>query len=221
MTALEFKLDYFKLYDVENVAANYKVTLKGQFDKEAVPAALPILDFFANPVMKNGQPFFDKAAHLTFYRLTQEKQEPTRLVAGKNQFGDFKIKTGRAIGLLAPAKKFESGLDLSNEINHFKVYEVLDPGPPPSVTVKLRDQFLSEAVTVGGAVLFAVPVEKAYRRTISPIVNTKAHLLIYRIPPRTFQKQIKVKDQFAERGLTVVRSILLAAPSAKLRWKVA
>lgn len=219
MTAKELKLDYFKLYDVENVAAKYRVTLKGQFDNEPVGADLTVLDFFANPAVKNGEPLFDKSAHLTVYRLFQEKPEPTRLVRYANQFGEFEIKTGNAFGLLVPAKKHESGLELSKELGHYKLYWVVEPGKAPERTVKLKDQFRTEEVAVGGAVLFGVPVEKTYRRKVSGITNPEAHLVIYRIPPRTVQKQIKVTDQFGERGLTVIRSLLVAAPAIKLRWK--
>lgn len=219
MTARELKLDYFKLYDVENVAAKYRVTLKGQFDKEPVAADLTVLDFFANPAAKDGEPLYDKSAHLTVYRLFQEKAEPTRLVRCANQFGEFEIKTGNAFGLLVPAKKHESGLELSKELCHYKLYWVVDPGKPVERVVKLRDQFRTEEAAVGGAVLFGVPVEKTYRRTVSRIMNEKAHLVIYRIPPRTVQKQIKATDQFGERGLTVIRSLLLAAPALKLRYK--
>jgi hypothetical protein len=67
---------------------------------------------------------------------------------------------------------------------------------------------------------FAVPVMKKYGDKKYPIQNERAHLLIFGITPRNAQRQVTVRNQFA-RGVTVrvVRSVMLAAPSLKLKWK--
>ena len=48
MTAIELKLDYFKIYDVENRQVQGDVLLQGQFDPRAQRMRLALLDFFAN-----------------------------------------------------------------------------------------------------------------------------------------------------------------------------
>lgn len=68
MSAKELKLDYFKFYDVENRGAEGDVLLRGQFDRRPQKMQLRLLDFFANPVSKNGEPLYDKNAHLAWYR---------------------------------------------------------------------------------------------------------------------------------------------------------
>lgn len=219
MTAQELKLDYFKLYDVENLLVKFRVTLKGQFDQEPVPAQLPVLDLFANPVSKNGERLFDRAAHFTFYRIFQEKPEPLRAVRYANQFGEAEIRIANAFGLLVPARKRESGLELSKLLSHYKVYWVAEPGKPVDKTVKLRDQFRAEEATVFTPIFFAVPVEKRVARRTFPIINERAHLVIYRITPKAIAKKISVRDQFKEYPLTVVRSLFLAVPSLKTKWK--
>ena len=93
MTARELKLDYFKFYDVENRDLSVDVTLQGQFDKRPVRMGLRLLDFFANPVSKNGEPMFDKSAHLSWYRGVQPT-EPLRRVVAENQFGKFDFRIG-------------------------------------------------------------------------------------------------------------------------------
>jgi hypothetical protein len=212
-------LDYFKLYDVENLAVKYRVALKGQFDQEPVKAEIPVLDLFANTVSKNGERLFDKSAHFTAYRLFQEKPEPLRTVSYANQFGEGAIRTANAFGLLVPAMKRESGLELSKQLSHFKVYWVAESGKPVDKVIKLRDQFRAEEVTVGAPIFFAVPVAKQAGRRAFPITNERAHLVIYRITPKAIQKKITAKDQLKEYGLTVVRSLFLAVPSLKIRWK--
>ena len=86
MTARDLGLDYFKVYDVEDRPADGAVQPRGQFDRRAMRMDLALLDFFANPVSKNGEPLYDKNAHLTWYRGRQAS-EPTRRVVLENQFG--------------------------------------------------------------------------------------------------------------------------------------
>jgi hypothetical protein len=105
MTAKELKLDYFKFYEVENREAEGDVLLRGQFDQRPQKMRLRLLDFFANPVSKNGEPLYDKNAHLAWYRGVQAPECPRRVVL-ENQFGKFDIRTGTGYGLLAPTQKW-------------------------------------------------------------------------------------------------------------------
>ncbi|MGH9662003.1 MAG: DUF7450 family protein, partial [Bryobacteraceae bacterium] len=140
MTANELKLDYFKIYDVENREAEGDLVLRGQFDRRPERMRLKLLDYFANPVSKNGEPMHDKNAHLAWYRGVQPP-EPSRQVVLKNQFGKFVIRTGRGYGLLAPTQKVEQGSTFPRELDHYKVYRLADVERAPNKVLKLRDQF--------------------------------------------------------------------------------
>ena len=83
MTAKELRLDYFQIYDVANRPAEGSVLLQGQFDQTPLKMQLALLDFFANPVSKNGEPIYDKNAHLAWYRGAQPPETRARGDAGK------------------------------------------------------------------------------------------------------------------------------------------
>jgi hypothetical protein len=219
MEATKLKLDYFKFYDVENQATKVEVSLRGQFDRRAVPMMVNVLDFFGNPVSKNGEPIYDKHAHLAWYRGIQ-RAEPMRRVLGKNQFGKFDIRIASSLGLLVPTQKILRGSVFPEALDHYKVYRVVQFEKAPTVTRKLQDQFGSETVRIGPPIGFAVPVSKMHRKRGTKIQNLTAHLLIYQITPRDFQKRIKVRNQFVkDASVMLVRSLFLAAPSLKLDWK--
>jgi hypothetical protein len=221
MNAMELRLDYFKIYDIENRAAQGDVLLQGQFDPRAQRMRLALLDFFANPVSKNGERIYDKNAHLTWYRGLQA-QEPMRQVVVENQFGKFDIRTGTGYGLLVPSQKVEAGSVFPKALDHYKVYRLVDVEQVPNIKLKLRDQFGADEVALSFPMYFAVPVMKKFGDRSYPIQNKRAHLLIFSITPRSAQKQITLRNQFA-RGVAVrvVRSVMLAAPSLKLKWKPA
>jgi hypothetical protein len=180
---------------------------------------LALLDFFGNPVSKNGEPIYDKNAHLAWYRGLQAS-EPMRRVVVENQFGKFDIRTGTGYGLLVPSQKVEPGSVFPRTLDHYKVYRLVDVERVPDVKLKLRDQFGSDEVALRLPLYFAVPVMKKYGDRKYPIQNNRAHLLIFSITPRDTPKKITVRNQFS-RGTSaaVVRSIMLAAPSLKLEWK--
>jgi hypothetical protein len=219
MTAKELKLDYFKFYDLENRAADADVTLRGQFDRRPQRMQLRLLDFFANPVSKNGEALYDKHAHLAWYRGVQPP-EPIRRVVLENQFGKFDIRTGTGYGLLVPTQKVEGGSAFPEQLDHYKVYRLMDVEQVRSKALKLRDQFGSDQVKLGLPLYFAAPVMKRVGKTTYPIHNEAAHLLIYSITTRELSKGIRVRNQFT-RGTAarVVRSLMLGAPSLKREWK--
>ena len=219
MTAKELKLDYFKVYDVENPSLQEKVALQGQFDKLAERAVLHFLNHFANPVSKNGEPFFNKNAHLTWYAIQEDFTEPTREIIVDNQFAQKqKLLIGRALFLLAPAWKIEPDSKPPKGLDHFKVYQVLE-GPSVNKTVKLQDQFGSDEARVGHPLFFATPVKKLHGATTVEIANKKAHLLVYSISPMTMQKTVEARDQFMHKRFHIARSTWLAAPTVKVSWK--
>jgi hypothetical protein len=107
-----------------------------------------------------------------------------------------------------------------NELDHYKVYRLLDAEQVPAKVLALRDQSGDEEVKLRLPLYFAVPVTKRHGDKTDPILNERAHLLIFSIATREFQKTIKLRNQFA-RGVAVVvvRSLMLGAPSLKLEWK--
>lgn len=219
MTAKELKLDYFKFYDVENRRVDGDILLRGQFDPRPQKMSLRLLDYFANPVSKNREPLYDKSAHLTWYRGIQPPEPPRRVVL-ENQFGKFDIRTGTGYGLLVPTQKVEEGSVFPNELDHFKVYRLLDVEEAPKKVLRLRDQFGGEDVKLSLPLYFAVPVIKRVGEKIYPIHNERAHLLIFSITTREIQKTVKLRNQLTRgTAVGVVRSLMLGAPSVKLEWK--
>lgn len=218
MNARDLRLDYFKIYDVSNHLAGYRVALQGQFDKFADKVELMALSMFANPVSKNGERLYDRHAHLTYYSLHQQVIEPTRAVVFENQFGKQKILIGHAHKLMVPAEKYGRGSEFPKELDHYKVYAVLK-GRHVEQRVKLKDQFGSQEVEVADPFAFAVPVKKIHHGETFGIHNERAHLVIYRMTPGSVDQTKLVRDQFGRRYLRILRSVLLGTPSLKLEWR--
>jgi hypothetical protein len=219
MTAKELKLDYFKFYDVENREAAGDLLLRGQFDRRPQKMRLKLLDFFANPVSKNGEPLYDKNAHLAWYRGVQPP-EPIRRVLLENQFGKFDIRTGTGYGLLVPTQKIERGSAFPGQLDHYKVYRLVDVELVPNKVLKLRDQFGRDEVKLRLPLYLAVPVMKRHRNKTYPIHNDRAHLLIFSVTTRDLRKNIKLRNQFhSGTGVRTVRSLMVGAPSLKRKWK--
>ena len=218
MTAKQLGLDYFKIYEVASQRVQYNVQLQGQFDKEPDMVELLVFATFANVASKNKEPIVDKNAHLAYYTLHQRVAEPTRNVVAENQFGKQDFRIGNPVGLFAPARKYEPGLEFPSKLDHFKVYRILE-GKPIMKQIALSDQFGAGDVTAAAPILFGVPVKKTHNGQTFPIHNAKAHLLIYNIEPRPLEKAVVMADQFGRRQLHFVRSRAVAAPTVKLEVK--
>ena len=219
-TAVDMKLDYFNFYDAANQPAGQIVGLQGQFDKQPEKAQLTYLDFFANPASKNGEPIYDKNAHLTWYDIFDPTPDPVRQVVFQDQFGKQQIYIGRAYALLVPTQKQFPGSQFPQNLDHYKVYQVLQ-AEPVMKDIKLEDQFGTMAVKVYMPRFFAVPVKKWFEGQTYGINNADAHLAVYQIYPNTMQKTIMTRDQFSKRYVNVFRSVLLGSPCKKLDWKEA
>jgi hypothetical protein len=114
----------------------------------------------------------------------------------------------------------ESGSAFPKTLDHYKVYQVVDVGKIPDVTLKLRDQFGSSEARLERPLFFAVPVRKRHGTKEYPIQNERAHLLIFGITPRNVEKKITLRNQFAPGiSVAVARSVMLAVPSIKHGWK--
>ena len=213
-------LDHFKFYNVAPVEMKASVTLRGQFDKDAVSASLAAIERFASPVTQYGAQIISPSSHLTWYKLVQGVREPRRAVEFENEFGIQIMLLGQPVALLAPTKTVGSGSEIPNDLDHYKVYEVLEVKPIKR-KVPLIDQFgAKDDVTIGKTMFFAVPVIKKYGDKVSPIVNVKAHLTFYAIlPKKPINMTKETVDHFGKHKLAFVESELLALPTFKLAWK--
>jgi hypothetical protein len=138
----------------------------------------------------------------------------------ENQFGKFDIRTGTGYGLLVPTQKIERGSAFPEQLDHYKVYRLVDVELVPNKVLKLRDQFGGDEVKLRLPLYFAVPVMKRHGNKTYPIHNDRAHLLIFSITTRDLRKNIKLRNQFDNgTGVRTVRSVMLAAPSLKRKWK--
>ncbi|MBX7185561.1 MAG: hypothetical protein K1Y01_10495 [Vicinamibacteria bacterium] len=219
-SAHDLRLDYFRIYDIRDCPATERVLTRGQFDRRGQQGVLQGLDLFAACISKNKEPLFDPYSNLTWYRLSQSVPEPTRTVVVRNQFGEATLWIGKVEALLCPAQMLGDGSKPPGKLDHFKVYRVLDYGTPPGVVVDLRDQFAADRVTVDSPAFFAVPVMKEVRGKRYPVNNPKTHLVIYRTRPKPIARRVAAADQFARRWpIQMLRSVALAAPSLKVRWK--
>lgn len=220
---MEFKLDHFKLYEVQPYSMAATAILRGQFDSAERPFALGLLRQFANPVSKNGEGIKDRNNHLTVYEIQTTAPEPSRVVVLENQFGKQELRIGPVLFLLVPALKIEPGIGLPENLDHFKCYRVLQ-GPSLDAFVSLEDQFDSEkGVHVWEPMFFGVPTLKKYGGRTEEIKNPAEHLTVYRITSKEYQLARNVQDQFHTKPiqLNITRSSGLGVPSLKLDWKLA
>ena len=215
MQSQDLRLDHFKIYDVNNIDVDAQVRLQGQFDDEMEPATIRSLIHYCNPVRKNNEPFYDSDAHLAWYSI-RPIPEPMRIVVVNNQFGKDKLILGRPIALLAPSRK--QGHEFSQQLDHYKVYRVLD-GEPINRDVSLTDQFGGDKTTVRYPFAFGVPVRKRHAGQEFPINNERAHLTIYRIKPSSIEVVRRSRDQFGRHLLCFMQSTALAVPSLKESWQ--
>ncbi len=220
-----FKIDHFKVYKVDTlgVILPFQVRLKDQFDiTPPKPADLLFIEYFANPVSKNGQRIIDSTAHLTWYRLEEDAPVIPRTIRITNQFGTFKWQLGKPVYLLVPTHKIEKDIPFPDTltIDHFKCYEVLAVESLQR-RVTLVDQFdkrldREEKVIVDRPLFFGVPVMKNERA----IINKIDHLACYHISPLagpTPPSPINVifENQFGTDTLTTRESYMLCVPSKK------
>jgi hypothetical protein len=230
MNAKDFKLDYFQFYELGEPKdlgdLSPLITLQGQFDEDHPEWARPrLLRRFANPVSKNGEPIFDKNAHLTWYRIKSSDRRARRSVTVANQFWKKgqELVIDDVVAMLAPAQKRIPRGEFTKlaKLGHYKVYRVINEQQVDSQPVKLADQFQEREAEVYRAVAFAVPVTKQLHGKEFPIQNPKAHLTIFSVQHSDdMPNVIDARDQFGtHRSLKMDVSYLLAVPSKKIDWK--
>lgn len=217
---LEFKLDHFKVYQVESAErVEDTVALKGQFDKEYKQARVSGPLFFSNPVSKNGGRIRDPNAHLNWYRIRQQEREPTRAVSVVNQFGKQQLMIDIASLLAVPTKKSHEGKTyVPEELDHYKVYRVIK-GKPVNRKVALVDQFDREENIAIRPVLFCVPVSKQHGDRTTEIVNERDHLVVYLMERRKSEVKFETSDQFGVNTLKTVACPWICVPSLKTKYE--
>lgn len=218
MNAHDLKLDHFLVYRTIARPVQEVVRLRGQFDERPEWLKLERVIWFANPVSKNGEPLFDKNAHLVCYRPPDPVAQPPRVVEIENQFDRATIYLDDVIGLLAPARKRERGLGFPEKLDHYKLYDA-HAERPIMKPVKLQDQFGATEAIVFQVEAFAVPVAKRHEDNDFPIHNDRAHLTLYSISrSRPFNRDTYFQDQFGWHHAYRFQRFLLAVPSVKLGW---
>jgi hypothetical protein len=220
---MDFKLDHFRLYDVQPYFSGATPTLNGQFDGADRPAVVGTLRQFANPVSKDGEAIKDQNSHFTIYDAQTTFPDPPRAVHVQNQFSDQHLLIDFLLFLLVPAQKMEPGLGFPDTLDHYKGYRVFN-GPVINQTVSLADQFGAEdGVLVLEPLVFCVPVVKKLGGAVHEINNPQDHLTIYRIVGRDVNTARDIRDQFFPNPiqLAIFRSPALAVPSLKLEWSLA
>jgi len=221
----KFKIDHFKVYKTDTLKAviPFEVKLSDQFNLTPPRPAIPLfIEYFANPVSKNGQRIIDSTAHLTWYKLKDDTLVRPRRVRITNQFGTFRWSLGKAVYLLVPTHKREMNIPFPDTLglDHFKCYEVLAMESLQR-EVTLVDQFdkklnREEKAVVDRPLFLGVPVIKNGK----PIINKSDHLACYHIsvvpgpiPPRPMD--VIFKNQFGQDTLTTRESYMLCVPSKK------
>jgi hypothetical protein len=205
------------------------LSLVDQFvDIEAAELGWPL--YFCNPAEKwiymvekvLAAPILNPDHHLLFYEIYYQEEHVYWEVEVNNQFGTQQLTVWGPIALVVPTHKLEPGLhDPPVGLDHFLLYEVIEGGQVPDLSVGLNDQFGYEefVAPLGQAIFFANPVQKVVDwDIITPIENPEAHLVFYEILGQPYSyPPIQVFNQFGEQSYDVVWGpYIMAVPSVKL-----
>lgn len=213
--------DHFFLYEANGTFKGTKVTLMDQFSRAIKKAKVMDVDYFGNPVSKNGSRIFDKNAHLTWYKIYEDPESARpvqRVVIFENQFGKQKWLLGQPVYICVPTHKIREGLSFPSELNHFKAYKVLR-WEFEARSVKLKDQFHRAYFEgrVRQPLYFCNPVVKNRGK----IINKDFHLACYLVDTKGIPlRRIKIKNQFGTDILQMKGGRVLCVPTKKISWKV-
>jgi hypothetical protein len=217
--------NHYKVYKVDDQKIYKKVWLQDQFNKKPIEVTVVSLTHFANPVRKNSSKIHDKNAHLTWYNIKYESNQPFRIVTFKNQFGTQTWKLASPVLLAVPTEKFEKDSKMSKKLDHYLAYKVISEDSL-QIKVELEDQFdkrlkRKESKVVVKPMYFCNPVQK----NKEPIKDQKKgnHLACYQFIPVEKEPRpinVDVQDQFGQKSLVVKNSFMLCVPSTKQRFKI-
>lgn len=210
--------NHYLVYQLsEPFTADVTVTLYDQFDQffgDYYTTNNLTMDKFANPVEKNGEPYFNQDIHQTWWQI--DHQQDIKQVGFLNQFGLQNWDVGHGRYLVLPAWKDEpQGMD-PPFWNHYKCYEA--EGPAMNVDVLLHDQWGGFGSVAVDPVLFCNPCIKDVTNGMRyEIVTPEAHLAVYSLDP-TFMVDVfaTAYDQFGIWQFNAIEAIWLVVPSDKL-----
>lgn len=190
------------------------VTIFDQFDQffPTYSTNNLVMDKFANPVSKNGEPFFDFQIHQTWWQINDP--QANKAVGLLNQFGHQNWNVGDGRYLILPALKDELGP--IPVWNHYKCYDAI--GDPVHMQVDLMDQWGTYVSVAVDPVLFCNPcIKELADGTRYEIVTPEAHLAVYQLEPRIPADNFAIAlDQFGEWDINAIEAIWLVVPSEKL-----
>ncbi|GAB2754729.1 hypothetical protein GCM10027020_03550 [Nocardioides salsibiostraticola] len=219
MDAQSLSLDHFVFYEVDRERIEVKVELQCQFDDEPEPTGVMSRRRFGDRVKKNGESIFNDTHALTWYDLFDPVPDPDRTVIYDDQFGkEHKIQIGRLVALLVPTKC--QGRKAPKELDHYKVFEVINPEAPQDQPIEVKGEFQNLNTTVRAQRYFAAPAAKSHEGRDFPIMNAEAHLTFYLVDPTPKEPDyVKMKDQFGRFRVALHTAHLFAVPCLKRHWE--
>jgi hypothetical protein len=178
-----------------------------------------------NPVRKNQEPFANDRAHLQCYGTRGPALK--RLVAVQNQFGSQRLLVKSPRRLCVPSekrivrrRKTRPFQRIQVPIDHFQCYSVAPQGPLWAVRrvrdVKLEDQFGHRGARLGKPFQLCAPVQKIWKKNVTPLQHPVRHLLCYRIKSGKVLRSVQIRNQFERHKLLTRKPIALCVPSNKL-----
>ncbi len=220
LTAHELSLDYYTFHETTNEHVGEKVFLRCQFDAQGEGVAVTDRQRFANRATKNGEPVFDDDANLTWYDVVDPWIDPMRKVEYEDQFGESEILLGRLVALLVPTQNCSGGHSPPDELDHFKVFEIVRANGPLGVKADFDGEFGATTTLLRERRYFGVPCVKRHAGREFEIHNEKAHLVLYRIDPDPAEPQlVRTRDQFGRHQFDLATAHLVGAPCLKLGWQ--
>jgi hypothetical protein len=217
------QIDHFTCYPLTlGTPINEVVHLKDQFVDTDANVGLAFS--FCNPASKQDimgfWPILNPDYHLTMYLLGVGGGPQYWSVQVQNQFGIQDLTVSGPYYLAVPTQKVDPGNHAPPVgLDHYLLYEVIG-GSQLQITVSLTDEFGTDSdVLVLEPYMFANPVQKTVDSVVTPIENSMAHLVFYKISgDMVYYPQVQVINQFVAPtyySLTDPAN-MLAVPSLKL-----
>ena len=205
--------NHYLVYDVpDQWTYDVQLVIFDQFNP-AFFADSFVLDKFATPVQKNGEPMFNAMMHQTWWQI--HDPQPVWEVVLDNQFGlqTWQVTDGRY--LVLPALKFDPSP--IPPWNHYKCYDAV--GPPVDIPVVLVDQFWTYEGIAALPEQFCNPCQKeVFEGEIYPIIEPEVHLACYRLEPAEIVAfAADAFDQFGMWPVMLEETCWLCLPTEKLQ----
>ena len=217
-------LDHFKCYLAEGTkSVDASVKLSDQFgssDARVLEATRFCNAVEKQRILESGKeevtPIQNPDHHLKFYRIDTNEEAQPRVVRINNQFvKDQVLEVTKPLFLAVPAQKLIPNQHQPPQgLDHFKCYQAI--GKATELTVGLRDQFLSDPeVKVLDPFLLCNPVVKIHNEQETPVQHPDDHLMCYQIEAKSFQTDVRTRDQFGGEDFIVNNANLLCLPTKK------